>query len=88
MLNGKPAVFHNRRKEDGSNDSLCLGCFKTISPFDNGALEGGDQDHVCAFSFPNRRATGQDLDNGLRRRSSDLQWQILISGEDAIGLHG
>jgi hypothetical protein len=80
MADRTPPPFPHRRKQDGSDDSLCLACFKTISPVDAEAdLFPEEDDHLCAFSFPGRRAKTAVLENGNGRRRSDLEWQRLIS---------
>jgi len=80
MADRTPPPFPYRRKQDGSDDSLCLACFKTITLADAEAeaLTPSD-DHLCAFSFPGRRARTAVLENGNGRRRSDLEWQRLIS---------
>jgi hypothetical protein len=46
----------HRRKEDGSHDSICLGCLATItSQGMEAGLEREEQDHVCPSSFRSYR---------------------------------
>jgi hypothetical protein len=77
--------FPHRRKQDGTDDTMCLACFKTISP---AVSEGSgpvrlveENDHVCAFAFPDRRANELTFEDGPKRRRSDMDWQALISRE-------
>jgi hypothetical protein len=85
MPSNRHSPFNNRRKQDGSHDSICLGCFKTFSNLDaKGRPTDEDHDHICAFAFPDRRATASSLASGHNRRRSDLDWQLLISSDDAI----
>ena len=86
MKSKKP--FPHRRKQDGSEDTMCLACFKTISPTDTKSVAPEtlveEHDHVCAFAFPDRRANDVTFDDGPKRRLSDMQWQTLISREAII----
>jgi hypothetical protein len=77
--------FPHRRKQDGSDDTMCLACFKTIT---NDSFTGSktspsveEHDHVCAFAFPDRRANDVTFEDGPKRRRSDMDWQMLISRE-------
>jgi len=77
--------FPHRRKQDGTDDTMCLACFKTIPPAPLQA-EGSprmveEHDHVCAFAFPDRRANELTFEDGPKRRRSDMEWQALISRE-------
>jgi len=77
-------LFPHRLKQDGSEDTMCLACFKTISPrhpSDNLAAPGVEHDHICAFAFPERRANEVTFEDGPKRRRSDMEWQALISRE-------
>ncbi len=80
--------FPHRRKQDGSDDSMCLACFKTISPTDLDAVAPSrmvaEHDHICAFAFPDRRANELTFEDGPKRRRSDMEWQLLISREATI----
>jgi hypothetical protein len=77
--------FPHRQKQDGSNDTMCLACFKTISPPPLSASGSQktveEQDHVCAFAFPERRANDLTFEDSPKRRRSDMEWQALISRE-------
>jgi hypothetical protein len=77
--------FPHRQKQDGSNDTMCLACFKTISPAplatSASAKKVEEHDHVCAFAFPERRANDLTFEDGPKRRRSDMEWQALISRE-------
>jgi hypothetical protein len=78
--------FPHRLKQDGSEDTMCLACFKTISPSsptDNLSGSGSEQ-HVCAFAFPERRANELTFEEGPKRRRADIEWQALISREAII----
>lgn len=81
------ARFPHRRKQDGSDDMVCLSCFKTLSPKDleapNAIHTVEEHDHICAFAFPERRANEITFEDGPKRRKSDMQWQTLI-GREAI----
>lgn len=77
--------FPHRLKQDGSDDRMCLACFKTITREE---LEAGrpsatveEHDHICAFAFPERRANEITFEDGPKRRRSDMEWQTLISRE-------
>jgi len=77
--------FPHRRKQDGTDDTMCLACFKTITPAPREA-DGSERmveehDHVCAFAFPDRRANELTFEDGPKRRRSDMEWQALISRE-------
>jgi len=80
--------FPHRRKQDGSGDSMCLACFKTISPLIPEDLRSApnveEHDHICAFAFPERRANELTFEDGPKRRRSDMQWQLLISREAVV----
>jgi len=77
--------FPHRLKQDGSEDTMCLACFKTISPADSRSGSGTEQhDHVCAFAFPERRANELTFEEGPKRRRADIEWQALISREAII----
>ena len=80
--------FPHRRKQDGSDDTMCLACFKTISrdEFDGPTLSASvaEHDHICAFAFPERRANEITFEDGPKRRRSDMDWQMLISREAFI----
>jgi hypothetical protein len=77
--------FPHRRKQDGSNDTMCLACFKTISrdEFDGPTISASveEHDHICAFAFPDRRANDVTFDDGPKRRRSDMDWKTLIGRE-------
>jgi hypothetical protein len=77
--------FPHRRKQDGSEDTMCLACFKTISSdeFEGGRISANvaEQDHVCEFAFPERRANDITFEDGPKRRRSDMDWKMLISRE-------
>lgn len=79
------ARFPHRVKQDGSDDTMCLACFKTISrvEFEGPTLSASVQehDHICAFAFPERRANEITFEDGPKRRRSDMDWQMLISRE-------
>ncbi len=89
-MTNKPnqSQFPHRRKQDGSDDTMCLACFKTISreDFETGspAPSMEEHDHICAFAFPDRRANEVTFEEGPKRRRSDMQWQTLISREAFI----
>ena len=72
------ARFSHRLKADGSIDSICLACLATISSQNAGAVvEREEEDHVCQFAFPARRAgiLPKHLERGRRR--SDSEWEKL-----------
>lgn len=77
--------FPHRTKQDGSDDTMCLACFKTITREEfegrttSHAVE--EHEHICAFAFPERRANELTFDDGPKRRRSDMDWQMLISRE-------
>jgi hypothetical protein len=80
--------FPHRQKQDGSGDTMCLACFKTIS---NDEFEGlkvspgfEEHNHICAFAFPERRANEITFEDGPKRRRSDMDWRMLISREAFI----
>lgn len=77
--------FPHRLKQDGTTDSMCLACFKTIAREDFEASKPApsleEHDHICAFAFPERRANEITFEDGPKRRRSDMQWQMLISRE-------
>jgi hypothetical protein len=78
--------FPHRLKQDGTDDTMCLACFKTISPTSFDAATGSprhaeEYDHVCAFAFPERRANDLTFEDGPKRRRADMDWQALISRE-------
>jgi hypothetical protein len=81
----KKIAFPHRLKQDGSDDTMCLSCFKTISreEFEAGkpATSVDEHDHICAFAFPDRRANEVTFEDGPKRRRSDMEWQMLISRE-------
>ena len=72
----KTKVAH-RQKQDGSEDTMCLSCFKTISPAAN-SQETVEHDHICAFAFPERRANEVTFEDGPKRRQADMDWQALV----------
>ena len=79
--------FPHRTKQDGSNDTMCLACFKTISreEFEAGMPSlSVEEHHICAFAFPERRANEVTFEDGPKRRRSDMDWQMLISREAFI----
>jgi hypothetical protein len=82
---GHKTKFPHRRKQDGSSDTMCLACFKTIPPtrrvVDTSQKTVEEHDHVCAFAFPERRANELTFEDGPKRRRSDMEWQALISRE-------
>lgn len=72
----------HRRKQDGSEDTMCLACFKTFSlaPVEGTSTHPLEEhDHICAFAFPERRANEITFENGPKRRKSDMDWQTLIA---------
>jgi hypothetical protein len=81
----KKIKFPHRQKQDGSSDTMCLACFKTIPPAPAAATGSPktveEHDHVCAFAFPERRANEITFEDGPKRRRSDMEWQALISRE-------
>ncbi len=81
----KKTKFPHRLKQDGTDDTMCLACFKTISPATVKATGSAhmveEYDHVCAFAFPDRRANDLTFEDGPKRRRSDMEWQALISRE-------
>lgn len=84
----KKTNFPHRRKQDGSDDTMCLACFKTLTPVlasgGNRAHSVEEHDHICAFAFPDRRANDVTFEDGPKRRRSDMQWQLLISREAMV----
>jgi hypothetical protein len=81
----KKTKFPHRLKQDGTDDTMCLACFKTISPATVDAASSThlveEHDHICAFAFPDRRANDITFEDGPKRRRSDMEWQALISRE-------
>lgn len=77
----KIKVAH-RQKQDGSEDTMCLSCFKTISSAAANSPDAvQEHDHICAFAFPERRANEITFEDGPKRRQSDTDWQALIARE-------
>jgi hypothetical protein len=87
MADEGAARFSHQKKTDGSIDSICLACLATISSQDTGvALEREEEDHVCRFAFPARRA-GR-LPEGVKRgrRRSDAEWENWMRDNQAVSL--
>lgn len=82
----KPKTPH-RLKQDGSDDTMCLSCFKTFTP-PPAKVSSPDlveeHDHICAFAFPERRANEITFEDGPKRRQSDMEWQALVARESTL----
>ena len=72
MSNQVFAHSESRQKADGSTDSLCLACFKTIRQKD------GEKGHVCDVSYPSRRKRTTATLDTPRRRKSDVEWENFV----------
>ncbi len=79
MNQEKPVLYAHRAKEDGTLDSICLACLTTISSRNSLAeLEREEEDHVCKFAFPSRRANARTLSSPHMRRQSDREWKTML----------
>ena len=79
----KTKVAH-RQKQDGSEDTMCLSCFKTISPSVAANSSVEEHDHICAFAFPERRANEVTFEDGPKRRQADMDWQAMIGRDVSL----